>query len=594
MVADRCKTIHLLKTFDLVIILLTSILYTMRNSKRNINKLSVRVACAQINCTVGDIEGNASKILNYISKAQDSGVDVISFPELAITGYPPEDLLLKQSFINDSIKKLSCIARKIDNIVAIIGFVDRGKNFLFNAAALINRKKIRAIYHKMLLPNYGVFDEARYFTPGKENPVFRLLTDKGGCIFGLSICEDIWHNNGPTAKQAKSGASIIFNINASPYHMEKIKERERVAINMAKKNNLFIIYTNLVGGQDELVFDGQSFIVSPDGKIISRAEAFKEQILIADIEVQAKKFKNTVDFLLRNQTKKNIPQVISKHLPPEVEVYKALLLGLADYVEKNNFKKVVIGLSGGIDSAVVATLAVDALGKERVVGVFMPGRYSSKESETDAKKLAENLGIQFLVIPIDEIFAAYLNTLDTHFKNMPVDITEENLQARIRGNILMALSNKFGYLVLTTGNKSEMSTGYATLYGDMAGGFAVIKDVPKTLVYKLAKYRNTIGNVIPESIITKEPSAELKPDQKDSDTLPQYDTLDKILKMYVEQDKSIDTIIKIGFDEQTVKKIAKMVDRSEYKRRQAPPGIKITPRAFGKDRRMPITNKYQI
>ncbi len=569
-----------------------SILYTMVNFKKNIKKFPVRVACAQINCTVGDLKGNASKILHYIDMAQKSDVDVISFPELAVTGYPPEDLLLKKSFVKDCIETLSWISKKIDNIIAIVGFVDRGKNSLFNAAAVINRKKIKAIYHKVFLPNYGVFDEVRYFSQGKENPVFRFSTKKGGSIFGISICEDIWHNNGPISKLAKSGASIIFTINASPYHMGKIKEREKIAITLAEKNNLFIVYTNLVGGQDELVFDGQSFIVSPDGKIVSRAEAFKEQLLIADIEVEAKKFKNTIDFILETRDKKNIQTIISKHLPEEAEVYKALLLGLTDYVEKNNFKKVVVGLSGGIDSAVVTTLAVDALGKERVVGVFMPGRYSSKESETDAKKLAENLGIQLLIIPIEEIFNAYLNTLGPYFKGMPVDITEENLQARIRGNILMALSNKFGYLVLTTGNKSEMSTGYATLYGDMAGGFAVIKDVPKTLVYKIARYRNSIKSVIPENILKKEPTAELKPDQKDSDTLPPYNILDEILRMYVEEDRSIDAIIKTGFDEHIVKKAIRMVDRSEYKRRQAPPGIKITPRSFGKDRRMPITNKY--
>jgi len=565
----------------------------MDNIKENKN-LTLRVASAQINCTVGDLEGNAAKILEYTNRAKDSGVDIIAFPELAITGYPPEDLLLKQSFINDCIETLSHIAEQISDIVAIIGFVNREKTCLFNAAAVVNQKKIKAIYHKMLLPNYGVFDEMRYFTPGSESPVFRISIEHKGCIFGISICEDIWHDNGPTVKQTKSGASIIFNINASPYHMGKIKEREKIATTVAKKNNLFLVYTNLVGGQDELVFDGQSFAVSPDGKIISRAEAFKEQILITDIQVKARKFKNPSHFIIEGKEKKNIQTIISKPLPPEEEVYKALLLGLTDYVEKNNFKKVVIGLSGGVDSAIVAALAVDALGKERVVGVFMPGRYSSNQSEIDAKKLAENLGIQFLVIPIEEIFVAYLNALNQYFSGTIVDITEENLQARIRGNILMALSNKFGYLVLTTGNKSEMSTGYATLYGDMAGGFAVIKDVPKTLVYRIARYRNSIDNVIPENILLREPTAELRPNQKDSDTLPDYDILDKILKMYVEEDKSIDAIIKTGFDEQIVRKIVKMVDRSEYKRRQAPPGIKITPRSFGKDRRMPITNKYHL
>lgn len=555
-------------------------------------KFPIRIACAQINCTVGDLKGNAEKILEYIEKAKEKGVDIVAFPELAITGYPPDDLLLKTSFINDNLKTIRELAKKIGDIIVIAGFVDRTQGKIFNAAAIIHRGKIKAIYHKKLLPNYGVFDEKRYFSQGDENPVYRAETEQGRFIFGVSICEDIWHDTGPIKIQAKQKASLIFNINASPYHMEKIKEREKIVKDMAKENNVYIVYTNLVGGQDELVFDGQSFIVEPGGKIVSRADAFKEQLLIHDIEVPLRKIRNNIIFRLNERKKENISCYLSQHLSLEQEIYEALVLGLRDYVSKNGFQKTVIGISGGIDSALVTTIAVDALGKDRVIGVFMPSRFTSQDSISDAKNLAQNLGIKLLEIPIEEIFSSYLKTLQPHFENTKPDITEENIQARIRGNLLMALSNKFGYLVLTTGNKSEISTGYATLYGDMAGGFAVIKDVPKTIVYKLARYRNSVKPVIPEHIITREPTAELRANQKDTDSLPPYEILDEILKMYVEQDKSIDYITKKGFDRDTTARVVRMVDRSEYKRRQAPPGIKITPRSFGKDRRMPITNKY--
>ncbi|MCM8815675.1 MAG: NAD+ synthase [Candidatus Omnitrophica bacterium] len=555
-------------------------------------KISVRVACGQINSTVGDLRNNAEKILFYVEEARKLGVDIISFPELSITGYPPEDLLMKDSFLKDNIKTLNAIARKIGDIITIIGFVDRKDSKIFNGAAIIHNGKIKAIYHKKLLPNYGVFDEMRYFTPGDESPVYRVKTEHSGYIFAVSICEDIWQNNGPVPEQSRKGASIIVNINASPYHMEKIKLREKIIIGCAKRNNVYVVYTNLAGGQDELVFDGQSFVASPEGKVISRAQAFKEDILITDIEIRRCDFNLRPHFVLSKREKKNIPLSLSKHLSPEEEIYGALTLGLKDYVEKNGFGKTVIGLSGGIDSALVATIAVDALGKDKVICVFMPSRYTSLRSKKDVKLLTKNLGVHLLTIPIEKIYSSYLKTLAPVFKNTKLDITEENIQARIRGNLLMALSNKFGYLVLTTGNKSEISTGYTTLYGDMAGGFAVIKDVPKTLVYKLAKHRNRCGNVIPESILEKEPTAELRPDQKDTDSLPPYETLDPILKLYVEQDKSIDEIVKAGFERKIVEMVVRMVDHSEYKRRQSPPGIKITPRSFGKDRRMPITNKY--
>ncbi|MCX7705077.1 MAG: NAD+ synthase [bacterium] len=555
-------------------------------------KVSIRVGCCQMNSTVGDLKGNAEKILRYTEQAYNCGVEILSFPELAITGYPPEDLLLKESFIKDNIKTIKTIARKTGDIILVIGFVDKKGAKIFNAAAIVHQGEIKAVYHKKLLPNYGVFDEMRYFTPGTKNPVFRIRKENSCCTFGVSICEDIWQDSGPVPQQAKQGASFIININASPYHMEKIKLREKIAIKAAKKNKVYIVYTNLIGGQDELVFDGQSFIASPAGMVIARAPAFKEEMLVADIDVLSKSMKGRIDFGLLIREKKDIPVLFSKYPELEEEVYSSLILGLKDYVNKNGFGKVIIGLSGGIDSALVATIAVDALGKDRVVCVFMPSRFTSSRSEEDVKKLTKNLSIELLTIPIEEIFSSYLHTLQPYFKDTIPDITEENIQARIRGNILMALSNKFRYLVLTTGNKSEISTGYATLYGDMAGGFAVIKVVPKTLVYKLARYRNKQCPVIPESILNREPTAELRPNQKDTDSLPPYEILDEILKMYVEQDKSINHIVRAGFDRNLVEKVVRMVDHSEYKRRQSPPGIKITPRSFGKDRRMPITNKY--
>jgi len=555
------------------------------------NKKIIRVSVAQLNLTVGDLNGNTEKIIESIKKAENLNSDVIIFPELSITGYPPEDLLLKSKFIQDNLKKLEEIKKEVNNIIAIVGFVDKVENNLYNSAAIIYNKKIYGIYHKIFLPNYSVFDEKRYFKSGNEILIFNF--DK--IIFSVEICEDIWHFNGPIKEASQNGAKIIFINNASPYYLGKIKEREEIIISQAKKNNLFIVYTNLVGGQDEIVFDGQSRIVDNLGNIIAGADAFKEEILNADLNIPESeiKLKNIIEI-----PKKIVPktQIISKKpelLKPEEEVYKALILGLKDYILKNGFQKVVIGLSGGIDSSLVATLAVDTLGNENVIGVFMPSRYTSKESEEDVEELVKNLKIRLIKISIEPIYEVYLKILKPHFLDKKEDITEENLQARIRGNILMALSNKFGWLVLATGNKSEMSTGYATLYGDMAGGFAVLKDVPKTLVYKLANYRNSIGYVIPQRVLVKAPTAELKFNQKDSDTLPEYELLDSILKLYIEEDKEFEEIVGKGFDAEIVKKVLNMVDKSEYKRRQAPPGIKITPKAFGKDRRMPITNKYR-
>lgn len=556
------------------------------------NKL--RLALAQINCTVGDLQGNASKITQYIHRAKGFGADIICFPELSLTGYPPEDLLLKRKFVDDNLKKLKELSRVVNDIVTVIGFVDRKGNNIFNSAAVIYNAKIHGVYHKMRLPNYGVFDEKRYFASGDNPLVFKF----GKVIFGVNICEDIWHACGPINEQAKRGAKLILNINASPYHVGKIKERERIIRTQAKETGAFIAYTNLVGGQDELVFDGQSLIADSSGRVIARAEAFKEDLLITDLDIPEGKFARgkkviTITDQVCIKTRERLSKNEIKPLEPVSEIYQALLLGLRDYAAKNGFQKVVIGLSGGIDSALVAVLAADALGRENVIGVFMPSRYSSHESEVDAMQLAENLVIKFLNVPIEDIYKVYLSVLEAHFAGSQKNIAEENIQARIRGNILMALSNKFAWLVLTTGNKSEMSTGYATLYGDMAGGFALIKDVPKMMVYKLARHRNNLGFVIPERVLTKEPTAELKPGQKDSDTLPPYKTLDSILKAYVEDDNDLAKIISLGFDKETVARVLGMVDNSEYKRRQSPPGIKITPKAFGRDRRMPITNRYR-
>jgi NAD+ synthase (glutamine-hydrolysing) len=561
--------------------------------KTNLKQENLRIALAQINCVVGDLQGNFDKIRANIETAQKSGADIVVFPELAVTGYPPEDLLLKPKFISDNLEYLKKLVKLVKDIVVIAGFVDKKSSHLYNSLAVIYSGKIIGVYHKMRLPNYGVFDEERYFEAG-ENP---LVYKFGQSLFGLSVCEDVWHEDGPIKLQAAKGAKLIFNSNASPYYAGKINEREAVVKKQARLNKAVIVYVNLVGGQDELVFDGQSIVVDNKGKVVKRAAAFKEDLLIVDLAVPFSKARVSKDTITvaNNITPKNKYALAEKEiklLEPLAEVYQALTLGLKDYINKNGFQKVVIGLSGGIDSALVAVLAADAISSKNVTGVFMPSRYSSNESEVDARALAQNLGLKFITISIEKMYEAYLAELAAHFAGAGANIAEENLQARIRGNLLMALSNKFGWLVLTTGNKSEMSTGYATLYGDMAGGFAVIKDVPKTLVYKLAAYRNSLGAVIPERVFTKEPTAELKPNQRDSDTLPVYEKLDPILKAYIEEDKDLGRIVSLGFDPEVVSRVLRMVDKSEYKRRQSPPGIKITPKSFGKDRRMPVTNKY--
>jgi len=542
----------------------------------------VRIALSQINPTVGDIDGNALKICSYIKRAKEQDARMVVFPELAITGYPPEDLLLKPHFINDNLDALDAIRQETGNITAVVGFVNKRDNSIYNAAAIFQNTKLVGIYHKRFLPNYGVFDEYRYFKAGKESPVHFIE----GITVGVNICEDIWYPEGPVKGQAAAGAEIILNINASPYHMGKAYLREKMVSERASANKVLIAYLNTVGGQDELVFDGGSLITDKTGETIVKARQFEEELIIADIPFEDS----------RQSGKKYLSPWFSSE---EEEVYKALILGTRDYVNKNGFKHVVVGLSGGIDSALVSAIAVDAIGKDNVTGLFMPSLYTSKESKEDSYEFAANLGIKISEVPITNIFETYRENLKAEFKGLSEDITEENLQARIRGNILMALSNKFGWLVLTTGNKSEMSVGYATLYGDMAGGFAVIKDVPKTLVYELSRWKNSAEGraLIPERILSKEPSAELKPGQKDIDTLPPYPVLDPILKAYVEDDKSFEDILSLGCGtgctQEVIQKIIQMIDRSEYKRRQSPPGIKITPRAFGRDRRFPITNRYR-
>jgi NAD+ synthase (glutamine-hydrolysing) len=573
----------------------------------------LRLGTAQINTTVGDLEGNTQKILKAIDGARSLGVDLLTFPELAITGYPPEDLLFKPQFIEGNLRCLNKIVKGSSGLAVVVGFVD-AKEDIYNAAAIINDGKLISVYHKIYLPNYGVFDENRYFRAGKECPVYIVC----GVGVGVNICEDIWYEAGLAAAQAYAGAEVIVNISASPYHAGKGGFRERMLGARASDNVAIVAYNNLVGGQDELVFDGNSMVMNEKGQLIARGKQFDEDLIVTDLDVEAvfrtrlhdPRWRKASVFLEERQwceskvvvsekpsaaAKASLPQrqVEARGFP--AEVYDALVLGTRDYIRKNGFQKVTLGLSGGIDSSLVAVIAVDALGPSNVIGVAMPSRYSSPGSLSDAQVLTKNLGIKLVTVPIEKIFQAYLDTLKKPFEGAQPNLTEENIQARIRGNIVMALSNKFGWLVLTTGNKSEMATGYTTLYGDMSGGFAVIKDVPKTLVYQLAKYRNSLAGSepIPSGVLTKAPSAELRPDQKDTDSLPPYDVLDPILTAYVEEDRSVEQIVDMGFDEAAVKRAARLVDVSEYKRRQAPPGIKITPRAFGRDRRLPITNQFK-
>ncbi|MBN1276486.1 MAG: NAD+ synthase [Deltaproteobacteria bacterium] len=575
---------------------------------------TLRIGMAQINTTVGDLKGNTKKILAYIDKARGLEADLITFPEMAITGYPAEDLLLMPQFIDANLECLEEIIKSCYGITAIVGFVDR-KDDIYNAAAIIHDGELAGVYHKMYLPNYGVFDEQRYFREGNEISVFRL----GETMIGVSICEDIWYPGDPTVTQILFGdARLIVNISCSPYHAEKGSGRKRMLATRATDNIAIVAFNNLVGGQDELIFDGGSMILDQKGDLISQGKQFEEDLILADLNLDEVFRQRICDTRLRKEyslrsfredriNRIELKKLDRKNKPPlpervvgifsrAEEIYSALVLGVSDYVKKNGFQKVVIGFSGGIDSSLVAAIAVDALGSRNVTGIAMPSAYTSKESQEDAEVLASNLDIRLITIPIAEAVENYEKMLASAFKGFSKDVTEENLQARIRGNIIMALSNKFGWLVLTTGNKSETSVGYCTLYGDMAGGFGVIKDVPKTLVYELCEFRNNREGkeIIPQRVLIKAPSAELRPDQKDTDSLPPYSVLDPILKAYVEDNKSIEEIVKMGFDQKTVREITNMVDANEYKRRQSPPGIKITSRALGKDRRLPISNRYRM
>lgn len=576
----------------------------------------IRIGLAQYNFTVGDLEGNLEKIHQVMKEAEQFGVELLIFPELCVTGYPPEDLLLRPKFLDRAWSSVEKLAKEVTEMAVIVG-APHVEDDVYNAAIVLHRGKIAGWYHKMYLPNYGVFDENRYFQSGRE----LLVLEMNGMRVGVNICEDLWYPRGPSYYQALYGnAELIVNISASPYHMEKGRDRARMISTRAEDNAVIMAYVNLVGGQDELVFDGNSLLVNEDGDLLARAPEFEEALLIQDIH-QDRVFSKRLHDPRRRRIKASeeenpfpihfvplekgssvfvaIPEKFTgtrkDFLPLEEEVLRALELGLRDYVVKNRFKKVVIGLSGGVDSALVATIAVRALDAENVVCVFMPSRYTSRISYEDARRLAQNLGVEYHEISIDRLFEVYKEELKPIFRDLPEDVTEENLQARIRGNILMAFSNKFGHLVLSTGNKSEVSVGYSTLYGDMVGGFSVIKDVPKTLVYRLARHINaTAGKeVIPERILTRAPSAELRENQTDQDSLPPYEILDRIIEYYVENDWPVHKIIGLGFDAEMVRKVCKLVNTNEYKRRQSAPGIKITPRSFGKDRRMPITNRFR-
>jgi len=559
----------------------------------------LRIALAQINPTVGDLTGNVLKIKKFIKKAEEVNSDIIVFPELSITGYPPEDLLLKSHFIEDNIKAAKEVAKHTSNIIAIYGFVEKENKKIFNSAAISHNQQLLGTQKKIYLPNYGVFDEKRYFSSGHSHSLINLENS----TVGINICEDIWYPN-PTKNLAVSGVSTILNINGSPFQIGKIEERKRLLIKRAKENKVNIAYVNMVGGQDELVFDGGSMFINFDGKIQVIGPQFTEKLLVYDLDEHQNQDRsqsitystNSIN-IKASKNKKHILEKFNTTQESSIEedqILQALILGTKDYVQKTGFSKVLIALSGGIDSALVATIASLALGPENVRCVYLPSRFSSQSSKSDANQLCINLGINLNEISIEDIFSTYESTLSEDFKNTNWGVAEENLQSRIRGALVMALSNKFGYLVLTTGNKSEMAVGYATIYGDMAGGFAVIKDVPKTLVYKISNYINLKykKEIIPESIITKEPSAELKFDQKDSDSLPPYEILDKILELYVEKDFSTYEIQTMGFDNDIINHVIKLVDKNEYKRRQSAPGIKITAKNFDRDRRMPLSNKY--
>ena len=564
----------------------------------------LRVVAAQLNLVVGDLEGNATRILDAYERAEQVGADLVAFPELAITGYPPEDLLLRPAFVAQAGEWLEKVAARTGRAAAVIGFPQPDRD-LYNAAAVCAQGRVLGVYRKHLLPNYAVFDEERYFEPWpSDGPLFVV----GGARVAVTVCEDAWSPTGPVLTQAAGGAELVVNINASPYYAGRLRERETMLSTRAADASVPILYVNLVGGQDELVFDGASLLVDGDGQVLARAEQFTEDFLVVDVDVRPAFRRRALDPRGRGRAaplsevqvsdvRLGEPPVVPRveePLAPVREVYEALVLATRDYVHKNGFTDVLIGLSGGVDSSLVAAVAADALGPEHVVGILMPSRFSSPGSVSDAEALAENLGARTMTVPIEAAHAAFLTMLAEPLGAGGSGLAEENLQARVRGTILMTISNKFDWLVLTTGNKSEMATGYSTLYGDMAGGFAVIKDVPKTLVYALARDRNERAGraLIPDSVLEKPPSAELRPDQRDSDSLPDYAVLDPIVEGYVEDDRSVGELVEEGHEPEAVRRVAWLVDRNEYKRRQAPPGVRVSPKAFGKDRRLPITNRW--
>lgn len=555
----------------------------------------MKVALAQLNLPVGDIEGNTDRIIDSIERATGAGAQVLALPELAITGYPPEDLILKRSFVSANQEAVAKIAARTNEMVVVVGFVepDAVGKVHYNSAAICQNGDVIAVYRKQLLPNYGVFDEDRYFEPGSDH---HLLATQHGVI-GVCICEDAWSPSGPLISQGDAGAQLVVNINASPFHKGKLYERERMLGERARHASTAIAYVNMVGGQDELVFDGASMVLDAQGEIVARLPQFEEAFEVVDVPLGKEGTTTSTsvtrhDVVLRDGTGEHPPVLVAPYEGP-AEVYQALVLALRDYVRKNGFSKVVLGLSGGIDSALTATIAADALGPDNVLGVMMPSSFSSGHSVSDSEELAANIGIQTVTIPIARAYDVYLEMLADVYGEVEMGVAEENLQARIRGNLIMAISNRYGHLVVATGNKSEMAVGYATLYGDMAGGFALLKDVFKTEVYELARYRNEKAVAIPPNIISKAPSAELRHDQTDQDSLPPYDVLDGILDLYVEEDAGRQEIEARGYAAATIDKVLKLVDRAEYKRRQSAPGPKVSTKNFGRDRRLPITNRWR-